>query len=76
MKWNVNRIICKLSVISRTTVLAVAILMSMPRINLSRGVYHNSVGVPTTDLRPNVMFCGADGSSVGCNLVRGEGNGL
>ena len=40
MKWNVNHNICKLSVISYTSVLGAAILMSIPQINLSRRVRH------------------------------------
>jgi hypothetical protein len=65
MKWNVNHIICKLSVISSTSVLAAAILMQMPRINLSRRVHYDQGSSTPLKLdgganigRKNVMSCG------------------
>jgi hypothetical protein len=90
MKWNANHIICKPSVISYTSVLAAAILISIGQINLSRRVHHdqsisnslkfsgaqiNTSSVGANNGRKNVMFCGADGTSVGCSLVRGDGYG-
>jgi len=72
MKCNVNHIICKFSVISYTSVLAAAILISIARINLSRRVHHDQsistslkLSVGANIGRQNVLFCGADGSSVG-----------
>lgn len=65
MKWNVNHIICKLSVISSTSVLAAAILMPMPRINLYRRVHYDHCSSTSLKLdgganigRKNVISCG------------------
>jgi len=76
MKWHVNHNICKLSVISYTSVLAAAILMSIPRINLSRRIRHEQCSTSSLKLcedatigRKHVMFCGADGSSVVYKLI-------
>jgi len=75
MKWNVIHNICKHSVISYTSVLAAAIFMSIPRINLYRRV-HDQCSTTSLKLsggatigRKNVTFCGADGSSVVYKLI-------